>query len=195
MSTRISKSAMELGKQLVAITQEFISELEGERAHRVVSLDSSLMKDLGIDNHLVEIGGELRGAGKNSDDEAWRVGIDEPLIESRELKAVVELPNMAMATSGNYRNFYIRDGIKYAHTIDPRTGYPVEHSLLSATVFALDCMTADAWATAFMVHGLDSAKILVESMPQLDVFFIFSDSTGSLSTYATAGVNVIKVID
>ena len=109
----------------------------------------------GCTDYMVEIGGEVRVLGVNPSGTAWRLGIDKPvdapLATNRELQTVVPLKDSAMATSGNYRNFYIRDGVKYAHTIDPRTGYPVQHKLLSATVIAPDCMTADAYATALMV--------------------------------------------
>ena len=84
-----------------------------------------------------------------------------------------------MATSGNYRNFYYRDGKKYAHTLDPRTGYPVQHEILSATVVASDCMSADAYATAFMVMGLDKAKAVLGRHPELMAYFIYSDKNGN----------------
>jgi thiamine biosynthesis lipoprotein len=83
-----------------------------------------------------------------------------------------------MATSGNYRNFYYKGGKKYAHTIDPKTGYPVQHNILSATVLANDCATADAYATSFMVMGLERAQLILERHPELMAYFIYSDEHG-----------------
>jgi thiamine biosynthesis lipoprotein len=93
-----------------------------------------------------------------------------------------------MATSGNYRNYYYKDGKKYAHTIDPRTGYPVQHSILSATVIAKDCMSADAYATAFMVMGLEEAERVADAHPDIDACFIYTDEEGKLQTFLTKGM-------
>ena len=115
----------------------------------------------------------------------WQIGVSRP-DETRqgegEVQTVLSLENAALATSGNYHNFYIRDGRKYAHTIDPRTGRPVQHSLLSATVMAHDCATADAYATAFMVLGLDSAMQVVKGTKGLKAYFIYADGQGRLKT-------------
>jgi thiamine biosynthesis lipoprotein len=88
-----------------------------------------------------------------------------------------------MATSGNYRNFYVEDGRKYAHTIDPKTGYPVQHSLLSATVVANDCMTADAFATSFMVLGMEMGIEIARQIPEIEIYFIYADENGMNQTY------------
>ena len=101
---------------------------------------------------------------------------------------MVSLDNTAIATSGNYRNFYIKDGKKYAHTISPYTGYPVEHNLLSASVFASECAIADAYATAFMVMGLEAAREIVAANDDLEAYFIYSDEQGELQTQATSGI-------
>jgi len=110
-----------------------------------------------IENYLVEIGGEVRTNGKNRFGLDWRIGIDKPIdglqLPGVQMQAIVQISGKSLATSGNYRRFYEEDGIKYSHTIDPSTGYPVQHGLLSATVVAHDCMRADAYATAFMVMG------------------------------------------
>ena len=100
-------------------------------------------------------------------------------ITNREIQTVLNVTNKAMATSGNYRNFYYKNGKKYAHTIDPKTGYPVQHNILSATVLAADCATADAYATAFMVMGLDGAKDVLKKHPELMAYFIYSDDNGN----------------
>ena len=111
----------------------------------------------GIKNYMVEIGGEVVTKGKNGKGGVWTIGIskptDNPTTSNNELHEIIGISGKSMATSGNYRNFREENGRKIAHTIDPRTGYPVQHSLLSATVIADDCATADAYATSFMVMG------------------------------------------
>ncbi len=140
-----------------------------------------------VTNYMVEIGGEVVAKGVNDKRQPWRIGInrptDDPMQESTQLQSVLSITNKAMATSGNYRNFYYKDGKKYAHTIDPHTGYPVQHSLLSATVLANDCATADAYATAFMVMGIDKAKEVLEKHSELKAFFIYSDDNGDFKEW------------
>lgn len=137
----------------------------------------------GVKNYMVEIGGEVVTRGSSPKSAPWRIGVTKPtedsLQTSQELQTVLNVTNMAMATSGNYRNFYYNGGRKYAHTIDPLTGYPVQHSLLSATVLASDCATADAYATAFMVLGLDGAKAVLGRHPELMAYLIYSDESGN----------------
>lgn len=136
----------------------------------------------GIKNYMVEIGGEVVVKGHNKNGNPWGIGITKPIDDSlsvnQELQTVLRLTDCAIATSGNYRNFYYKDGIKYAHTIDPRTGYPVQHSLLSATVIADNCMRADALATAFMVLGVDSAMAYCERHPEIEGYFIVASDSG-----------------
>ncbi len=143
----------------------------------------------GIDNYMVEIGGEVMAKGKNSRGACWRIGINKPIEDLSanpgEIQEVIELCNAGMATSGNYRNFYYKDGKKYAHTIDPRTGYPVQHSLLSATVIAPSCMEADAFATSFMVLGLEQSMTIAASQPQIAAFFIYEDQDGKNAVLTT----------
>ncbi|MDX9697040.1 MAG: FAD:protein FMN transferase [Bacteroidales bacterium] len=148
-----------------------------------------------IQNYLVEIGGEVRTLGLNPKGETWKIGIDKPIdnnnIPGENLQAIIHLNNKSLATSGNYRRFYEKDGIKYSHTINPKTGYPVNHSLLSATVIANDCMTADAFATAFMVLGLEKSINLVQQHPELEAYFVYSDEAGNYSVKSTKGINEI----
>lgn len=152
-----------------------------------VDVVADLLELNGVVNYMVEIGGEIRAKGKNDKGRIWRVGIDKPIDDpstmSREIQDVIQMENGALATSGNYRQFYIKDGKKYAHTIDPRLGYPVQHSLLSASVFAPDCMSADAYATSFMVLGLEKSIELVGKDSLLKAYFIYSDSLGNYKTY------------
>ena len=136
----------------------------------------------GIKNYMVEIGGEIVTCGVNDQRMPWKIGVTKPTDDSlsvnEELQTVLNVTNKAMATSGNYRNFYYKNGKKYAHTIDPKTGCPVQHNILSATVLADDCATADAYATSFMVLGLDKAKKVLEKHPELMAYFIYSDKNG-----------------
>ena len=154
-----------------------------------VDVVADVLRNKGIENFMVEIGGEVVVNGKNPKGEAWRIGVnkpdDDPTSSNRELEAVLALDNQALATSGNYRNFYVTDeGRRVAHTIDPHTGYPVQHSLLSATVLAPNCATADAFATAFMVLGIDRAKEVLMRHPELEVYFIY-DSIGEHRIFST----------
>ena len=145
----------------------------------------------GVENYMVEIGGEVVTKGKNSKGGAWTIGIskptDNPTTGSNELHEIIAISGKSMATSGNYRNFREENGRKIAHTIDPRTGYPVQHSLLSATVIADDCATADAWATSFMVMGVEKAMSYCNNGNGIEGYFIYSDDNGMLKTRMTEG--------
>ena len=144
----------------------------------------------GCTDFCIEIGGELVVKGVNPKGANWHIAINKPLEDSlclnREIQDVIELTNCGMATSGNYGNYYEMDGKKYSHTIDPRTGYPVQHSLLSATIVAPDCMTADAWATACMVGGLENAKVWVKDNPEIKGYFIYEED-GVLKVWKSEG--------
>jgi FAD:protein FMN transferase len=144
----------------------------------------------GIDNYLVEIGGELVAKGVNENGELWKVGINRPEEEGKadEILSIIALNNSALATSGNYRNFYEIDDQKFSHTINPATGRPVRHSLLSATVVAKDCMTADAYATALMVMGVENGIALQEREKDFEIFLIYSDESGAYKTFASEGI-------
>lgn len=142
-----------------------------------------LLKSKGIDNYMVEIGGEIVASGENPKGAPWRIGVSKPdddsVSVSNEIQGIIKISNRAMATSGNYRNFYYKGGKKYAHTIDPKTGCPVQHSILSATVVSDECAKADAYATAFMVMGLDKAKAVLARHKDLMAYFIYSDDKGN----------------
>ena len=146
-----------------------------------------LMQQRGIQNYMIEIGGEVITKGISPSRVPWRIGVVKPTEDSLgtggELLATLNLSDCSMATSGNYRNFYYKDGKKYAHTIDPHTGYPVQHSLLSATVLAPNCATADAYATSFMVMGLDKARELLSRHTELMAYFIYTDEQGQLAVW------------
>lgn len=150
---------------------------------------AAYLRGCGIENYMVEIGGEVVVRGVNSKRVPWRIGVTKPTDDSlqtnKELQAVLNITNSAMATSGNYRNFYYKNGRKYAHTIDPKTGFPVQHSLLSATVIANNCATADAYATSFMALGVERAKAVLERHPELMAYFIYTDSNGKNAVWAS----------
>ena len=151
---------------------------------------AAMLDAQGVKNYMVEIGGEVVTKGKNGKGGVWTIGIskptDNPTTSSNELHEIIAISDKSMATSGNYRNFREENGRKIAHTIDPRTGYPVQHSLLSATVIADDCATADAYATAFMVMGTEKA-ISFCNEHDIDGYFIYSDDNGILKTKMTEG--------
>jgi thiamine biosynthesis lipoprotein len=142
----------------------------------------------GIKNYLVEIGGEIVARGSKPGGVPWVVGIEKPAPEAdapQVLEATITLINRALATSGNYRKFYEKGGVRYSHTIDPATGYPVQHSLLSATVIADSAAIADGYATAFMVMGLEKARAFLTQHPELEAYFIYSGPDGNFQTWAT----------
>ncbi len=143
---------------------------------------AKMLKSKGIKNFMVEIGGEIVTSGNSDKRLPWKIGVTKPTDDSlntkEEIQTVLNVSDVAMATSGNYRNFYYKDGKKYAHTIDPKTGYPVQHSILSSTVLAPNCATADAFATSFMVMGIDRAKAVLEKHPELMAYFIYADEKG-----------------
>ena len=142
-----------------------------------------LLRRRGVTNFMVEIGGEIVTQGISERRLPWKIGVTKPTDDSLsvngELQTVLNITDIAMATSGNYRKFYYKDGQKYAHTIDPKTGYPVQHTLLSATVLAKDCATADAYATSFMVLGVERAKAVLEKHHELMAYFIFARPDGT----------------
>lgn len=133
-----------------------------------------LLDELDVDGYLVEIGGELRTKGAKPDGSAWKVGIERPLDDARRVHTSLDIGNRALATSGDYRNFFEVDGVRYSHTIDPRTGRPVEHDLASVSVVTEQCLDADAWATALMVLGTRQGYDLAVEQ-DLAVLFLVRD--------------------
>lgn len=154
-----------------------------------VDLVARMLESKSIKNYLVEIGGEIRAIGKNKKGQVWAIGIDKPVegnnIPGANLQAILRLDNLSSATSGNYRKFYEKNGIKYVHTINPKTGFPVISNLLSATVVAKDCTTADAYATALMVMGLDQSIEFLKKHPFLQAYLIYANEKGEFKTYIT----------
>ena len=147
-----------------------------------VDVVANFLRSRGVENFMIEIGGEIVTQGVNPKQHPWRIGVTKPTEDSlavgHELQTTLNVNNIAMATSGNYRNFYYKGNKRYAHTIDPHTGYPVQHNILSATVLAKSCMVADAYATSFMVMGLDGAKEILKKHPDLMAYLIYDEGNG-----------------
>lgn len=157
-----------------------------------VDLLVEFLSSRGVKECLVEVGGEVRTSGDKGG-AGWRVGVDKPVdgnnTPGADLEAIVRLDGRSLATSGNYRKFHIENGVKYSHTIDPHTGYPVRHTLLSATIISRTCATADAWATVCMVVGKDSAAAFIEQYDFLEGYLIYSDEEGNMKTWMSPGLN------
>lgn len=155
-----------------------------------VDLISEILREEKFDNHMVEIGGEVVCRGSSTGGDGWRIGVERPSadVNGRTIEQVVRLHDRAMATSGNYRNYFDDQGRRYAHTIDPKTGHPVEHSLASVTVIAPDCMWADAVATAVMVMGPDRGAEWLQARQDIEAMLLVAQPTGSFSHSITPGM-------
>lgn len=152
-----------------------------------------MLEAKGIIHYLADIGGEVRAKGKNPRGQAWTIGINAPREDGRtdEILAVVPLENRALATSGNYRKFYEVNGIKFSHTIQPKTGFPERNALLSASVFAPDAMSADAYATACMVLGPEKALELVRQRPELEAYLVIGTQDGKMEVRYSDGLKTL----
>ena len=161
-----------------------------------VDVVADFLREKGCRNFMVNIGGECVAQGVNDSNTIWRIEIERPVenaVFGESRYAVVRLKNRAIATSGNYRRFFEIDGKKYGHTIDVKTGYPAMHNLLSVSIVADDCMTADAWATVCLASGLEKSIQLLQQHSELDAFLIYSDEKGDYKVYATDGMDVVIV--
>jgi len=179
INNRIIKDDPRLKIDFNAIAQGYSDDVVAE-----------FLEGKGIRNYLIDIGGEVTAMGEKPDGTLWKVGIEKPAKnkeDDRVLKAIIGLKNRSVATSGSYRKYYEKNGVRYSHTIDPKTGFPVKHSLLSVSVIANNTALADAYATSFMVMGFHEARKFVENDSTLEAFFIYSDSTGQNKTYGTKG--------
>lgn len=153
-----------------------------------VDLIARFLESKDIHNYLIEVGGELLAKGRNDEGNIWRVGVDKPLenIDTNErFQFILDLENKALATSGNYRNFYKKDGVKYSHVISPLTGFPAQNSLLSVTVIHDNCMLADAYATAFMVMGVAQTKQFVAQHSDIEIYLVYTEKDGNWKTYTS----------
>ena len=178
------------GDRLVKVDPRVMIDLNALVPGYVADLIGAFLESKGVQNYLVEIGGELRCRGLNPKGTLWRVGVDKPLegLIDRQIQVVLNLGEISVTTSCTYRMFDEEGVVKYSHTIDPVSGYPARSTLLSATVLMRNCIDADAWATAFMVMGLDRAKEVVNARDDLEVYFIYSDEEGNFQTWESAGM-------
>ena len=174
-----------LSKQNPNIQLDFSAIAKGY----AVDVIDDYFDEKGLENYMVEIGGEISVKGKNIQGEFWTTAINTPKISAglNEYEAIVSLNNKAIATSGNYRNFHKVNDEWYGHEINPKTGFPEKSNLLSVSVLADDCMSADAYATAMMVMGLEKSKALAERLDNFDAFLIFANEKGELETFYTPG--------
>lgn len=152
-----------------------------------VDVVAAYLEGLGCKNYMVEVGGEIRTNGVNKKGNFWRIGVDRPefgnMIPGQQLQVIISMHNRSLATSGNYRKFYEKDGVMITHSIDPATGFPKESRLLSATVLTRDCITADAYATSCMVLGLEKAKVFIENLKNVDAYLIYGDEVGAYQVW------------
>ena len=157
-----------------------------------VDVVASYLEGLACKNYMVEIGGEIRTKGMNPKGNFWRIGVDRPelgsMIPGKQLQVIISMHNRSLATSGNYRKFYEKDGVMITHSIDPATGYPKASNLLSVSILTDECMTADAYATACMVMGLEKAKAFIENQKGVDAYFIYGDEFGAYHMWHTDGL-------
>ncbi|HNT94197.1 MAG TPA: FAD:protein FMN transferase [Bacteroidales bacterium] len=179
------------GDRIIKADPDMFIDVNAIAQGYTVDLVADLIVRSGITHCLVEVGGEVRTVG-DKHGMGWKVGIDTPAdgnyVPGADIQARIRLDNLALATSGNYRKFFVEDGIKYSHTIDPRTGYPVRHTLLSATLIAPTGAEADAWATACMVGGKDEAIAFIEKYDFLEGYLIYSDEDGIMKSWISEGL-------
>jgi len=157
-----------------------------------VDLLAQFLESKGIANYLVEVGGEVRTLGKNPRGKAWQIGVDKPVdnaLSGENLQVILAVSGKSLVTSGNYRKFFIKDGVRYSHTISPATGYPVNHTLLSATVIDSTATRADALATAFMVMGVDSTISWLANNPSVEAYLIYSNPDGDYAVWMSDGLS------
>ena len=161
-----------------------------------VDVISDFITKKGIKSFIVEIGGEVYAYGKQPDGTNWTIGIEKP-IDNKEsqnpIEAIVKLEDLAIATSGNYRRFVVENGVKYAHHIDPKTGYSTKNNLLSASIISKSCITSDATATGILVMGLEKAKLYFDKHPEIQAFLIYSDEAGNYQLFETKDLKTILI--
>ena len=185
LNGRLIKTDPRIRIDFDAIAQGYTSDWIGQ-----------FLENKGIKNYLIDVGGEVLGKGLKPDGKMWSVAIEMPAKNSgddRKIQSILRLQDRAISTSGSYRKYYEENGTRYSHFIDPSNGYPVKHNLLSVSVLANDCITADAYATAFMVMGVEKSKEFLMKHPELDAYFISDDFKGGFSIYYTSGFDQFLV--
>ena len=190
--TGMEKVSLKGGNRIIKAHPDLFLDFNALAKGYCIDLVGRMLDRNGVENYLVEIGGEVLSKGRNTSKvKNWVVAIDSPVQsdQDRVLIARIKLEDRAMATSGNYRKFRIdeKTGEKYVHTIDPRTGYPFKNKVLSASVLSSTCMEADAYATAFMLMSLDSIQATLKAVPGLEAYIISFDDNGAISEYRSPG--------
>ena len=179
-------------KACPAMTLDFNAIAQGYTS----DLIASFLESQGIEHYLVDTGGEIMAKGHKPDGSAWIVGIEKPAENwdsDREIQTKIRLGNKGLVTSGSYRKYVERDGKRYSHSIDPNTGWSVQHNLLSVTVMAENSARADALASVFMIMGLEKSLQLIPTLDDVDAFFIYSDVDGTPATYCTDGFKAVMI--
>ncbi len=178
-------------KENPAMTLDFNAIAQGYTS----DLIAAFLDSRGIKNYLIDTGGEIMARGGKPDGQSWIVGIEKP-AESWDSEQVVQarvaLRDKGLVTSGSTRKYVERNGKRYSHCIDPKTGYPVEHQLLSATVMAENSVWADALASICMVMGMEQSLPLIESLDGVEAYYIYVNENGELETFATEGFSILK---
>lgn len=198
-SAKVDSILAYVGYDKVKITEDSVS-----KSHPNIQLDfggigqgygadviTDFLKSKGIEHMLVEVGGEGMAVGKNlASGNPWQIGILDPnsTYENQFFKAYVSLTDRSFTTSGNYFNYHEVDGKKYSHTIDPNTGFPARRALLSASIFAKNCLTADIWGTALMVLGHEKAIQVMSKFPEMDIILFYTGDSGKIETYISPGI-------
>ena len=192
-SLEISKVLDNIGFQKIRLIGDSLAipirmslDFNGIAQGFTVDLIASYLENKNISRYLIEIGGEIVAKGKNDDEEIWRIGVDKPSevidVNSR-FQFILDLEDKALATSGNYRKFYKKDGFKYSHVINPFTGFPARNRLLSVTVIHDKCILADAYATAFMTMGVKETKRFVSQYSDIEIYLVYTGKDGEWKTY------------
>lgn len=181
------------GKQIVKSNPLIMLDFSAIAKGYGVDMAAKALSDHGVKNYMVDIGGEVVLKGKNMQNKLWKIGINKPIDDStsvnNEIDRVLYLTDCAIATSGNYRNYYYHNGKKYSHEINPHTGYPAMNEILSATVIAKDCMSADGYATSFMVMGLQRVKAFLAAHPELDAYIIYRGENNKNKIFYSKGMD------
>lgn len=181
------------GKYVVKENSKIMLDFSAIAKGYAVDAVSNMLLSKGVKNFMVDIGGEVRIMGLSAEKNLWKIGIDNPtddvLSTNNELEDVLYITDKAVATSGNYRNFYYHNGKKYSHEINPHTGYPAFNEILSSTVIAKDCATADAFATAIMIKGLKHSQQMLARLKDIDAYIIYRDNKGKNRIYYSKGIS------
>ena len=177
---------IKLSNDTILMNENMMLDFNSLAQGYTVDLIAQMFDGIGLDNYLIEVGGEIKSKGKNPDNNFWTIGVDRPneIINPKDrFQFILNLFNTSLATSGNYRKFYQENGVKYSHVINPKTGFPSLNKLLSVTVIHESCMKADAYATAFMVMGLKKSKLYLDNNTDLKAYIVYRDTDGELNTF------------